>query len=37
MGMSSLFFPEVIPAHAGIQVYSAELDLDTRFRGYDES
>ena len=27
----------VIPAEAGIQVYSLPSSLDTRFRGYDES
>ena len=27
----------VIPADAGIQVCSAEISLDTRFRGYDEA
>jgi hypothetical protein len=27
----------VIPAHAGIQVVSAQISLDTRFRGYDGS
>ena len=27
----------VIPADAGIQVCSAEIGMDTRFRGYDEA